>query len=351
MKTVKINELKGGEYLASPVIDQNQQILFYEGSRLMYAQIDKLIENGIEEVDIIEEITSSKKTKEIIKEEVYTDCKEKVKSLLNNHVCKDDDTLVKITETAEEIMDDILNKEEIVEKVYDIKERSADLYDHSISVSALSIITAVKLNMDKKAIYSIGIGSLLHDMGLKFLTIDYRNIDTYRLSPENLFEYRKHTLYGFSSVEKENWMSSMAKKVILFHHERINGTGYPLKQKNIPLEVRIVSVCDAFDDLICGIGAEQVRVDEAIEYIQKYKNVYFDGAVADIFLQFVAKYPVGTRVKLNTGEIGVVVEQNDHYTDRPVLKLETNREGKSLSSTVIINLVEERDFFIESVLS
>ncbi len=342
MKQIQIQELKGGELLAAPVYTKEGQMLFYEGTRIMYPQIDKLIEHEVNEVEVVEEPVYSRKPQEIIKEEVYTDCKEKVKSILNNHVCKDDDTLKKITETAEEIMDDIFEKEEIVDRVYDIKERSADLYDHSITVSALSIITAMKMNMDRNAVYSIGIGSLLHDIGLKYLTVDYRNIDIYNLSPENLFEYKKHTLYGFSSVEKEAWMSSLAKKIILFHHERVNGTGYPLKQKNIPLEVRIVSVCDAFDDMICGIGNEQVHVNQAIEYILKYREVFFDSGVVDVFLQFVAMYPVGSRVLLNTGDEAVVTEQNDHYTDRPMIK--RVRDGAT------INLAEDRAFYIESII-
>lgn len=351
MRVIKTTELKGGEYLIKPAITGEDKVIFYEGTCVRPEMIKTLLENGIEEVTIHdEEVVYNRKPLQIIKEEIRNDCREKMKVVMNDYCFRDDGTLEEITEAAEEIMEDIFSKEEISEKVYDIKERSADLYDHSITVAALSVITAVKMNLEKNEIYSIGVGSLLHDIGLKYISVEYKNEDVSKLSPEGLFEYKKHTIYGFSSVEKEKWMSSISKKIILFHHERINGTGYPLKQHNIPIEVRVVSVCDAFDDHICGIGNKQIKVQEAIEYIKKYKNIYFDGNVVDIFLQFVAAYPVGTRVLTNFGEEAIVLEQNEHFTDRPIIKMLKTGKGEDYQYEKIVNLAQNRLMSIEKVI-
>lgn len=350
MKTIKTTELKGGEYLTKPAITKEDKVLLYEGTCVHPAMINTLLENGIEEVTIHDEEAYSRKPLKIIREEVRTDCQKKMKAVMDNYCYKEDGSLEEITEAAEEIMEDIFSKEEITEKVYDIKERSADLYDHSVTVAALSVITAIKMNLEKNEIYSIGVGSLLHDIGLKYISVDYRDEDVNALSPENLFEYKKHTIYGFSSVEKEKWMSSVSKKIILFHHEKINGTGYPLKQHNLPIEVRVVSVCDAFDDHICGIGNKQIKVQEAIEYIKKYKNIYFDGNVVDIFLQFVAAYPVGTKVITNFGEEAIVLSQNEHYTDRPVIKMLKTGKGEDYQYEKIVNLAQNRLMYIDRVV-
>lgn len=351
MNTIQVQDLQGGEYLAKPVILNNNQMLYYEGTCLHSMHIDKIKEYGIEEVSIFEPGIFVKKTKEIIKQEVHEDCKNKVKNILDSHVYKNTDDLKEISKAAEEIIEDIFNKEEVVEKVYDIKERSADIYDHSINVSALSILTALKLNLPQNLVYNIGIGSLLHDLGLKYISINYRDVCIETFTPENLFEFKKHTVYGFSSVEKEAWMSSIAKKIILFHHERINGTGYPLKQKNLPIEVKIVSVCDSFDDRICGIGCKQVKVQEAIEYLKNYKDVYYDGRVVDIFLNFVAAYPVGSLVLTNEGEEAIVLEQNEHFTDRPIIRMIKDKEGNSYKEEKIMNLAEIHNVFIEKVIN
>lgn len=351
MKVVRVQDLQGGEYLAKPIVLENNQMLYYEGTCLHVMHIDKIKRFGIDEVYIFESDILLRKLKEIIKEEIYIDCKNKIQSILENHVCKSESSLEKISETAEEIIADIFSKEEVVEKVYDIKERNADIYDHSINVSALSILTALKMNLSPNLVYNIGIGSLLHDLGLKYISIDYRNIAVESLSPENLFEFKKHTVYGFSSVEKEKWMSSISKKILLFHHERINGTGYPLKQKNIPIEVKIVSVCDSFDDRICGIGCKQIRVQEAIEYLKTYKDIYFDGKVVDMFLNFIAEYPVGSFVLTNDGEEAVVIEQNEHFTDKPIIRMIKDKEGNRYNEERIVNLIEVRDLYIEKVIN
>ncbi|MBO4902427.1 MAG: HD domain-containing protein [Lachnospiraceae bacterium] len=350
MKSVKVDELTGGEYLAKPVITENGQKLFYEGTCVHPMQIDRLKENGILEVSIFEEDLIKQEPKEIIQEAVQADCQKKIKTILDNYVCKDNESLREIEKTAEVIIEDIFQNSVIAEKVYDIKERSADLYDHAITVSGLSVITAIKMNIDKNIVHSIGVGALLHDLGLKYISVEYRDREPNDFTPDNLFEFRKHTVYGFSSVEKESWMSSAAKKIILFHHERLNGTGYPLKQTMIPPEVRIVSVCDAFDDMICGIGHKQVHVPDAIEHLKKYKDVYYDGRIVDIFLQFVATYPVGTVVQLTTGEQAIVVEQNEHFADSPIVRLLKDVNGNDYKKEKTVNLAESREIGIEKVL-
>lgn len=350
MDKVKVENLKGGEYLAKPVISRGFHTVLYEGTKIALEDIEFLKEIGIEEVVIFEtEAEDEKKEKEIIKKEIHDDCADKMKAVLKNHICKDNSTLEEITETAESIIDDIFDIDEIAIKVFDIKKRSGDLYDHCITVSSLSVLTAMKMNLSRENVHDIGVGSLLHDIGLKYISIDYTNKQDMDFTPDDLFEYKKHTVYGFSSVENENWMSTTAKKIILFHHERINGTGYPFRQSTISLAAEIVAVCDGFDDRICGIGYRQMSVSEAIYDIQKYRDIYYDGKVIDVFLSFIAVYPVGTIVKTNRGDEAIVIEQNEYFTDKPIIKLLRNFEGKPYERDKYINLSENRAVTIEAI--
>lgn len=349
MKKIKIDDINEGDYLAEAIYDSNNQLIFYEGTCLQYNHIRILKENKIEEVVIFED--NNAKPLLLIKKEIYDDCKVKVKSVLEKHICHGNASVKEIEEAAEIIMTDIVDKEEIVEKIYEIKERRADIYDHSINVSALSILTALKLNLSKEAVQNIGIGALLHDIGLKYVSVNYKNADVDEFSPENLFEYKKHSIYGFSSMEKESWMTSIAKKIILFHHETMNGTGYPLKQRNIPFEVKIVSVCDTFDDKICGIGCKQIKVIDAIEYIKKYKNIYYEDKIVDTFLKFIALYPTGSKVILNNNEEAEVVRQNEYYTDKPVVKVLKDKNGNKVTEVKEYDLSEIKSVLITEVIS
>ncbi len=349
MKTIQVNELTGGEYLAKPVRLADNQTLFYEGTCLYMKHIEALVTAGVTEVSIFEPTALSPREKKVIRENIKTDCSKKMQDVMEHYVTYDTG-IEEISETANEIIDDICSRDEVVDRVYDIRERNSDLYDHSIMVASLSILTALKMNLSKWEVYDIGVGSLLHDMGLRYLSVPYQDIDVDNdFDPESLFEYRKHTLYGFSSVEKETWMSNESKKIVLFHHERLDRSGFPFKHIVMPIGVRIVAIADAFDDRLCGIGVKRENVRQALEYIRNGRDKLFEGKIVDYFLEFIAAYPVGTTVITNKGDEAVVIEQNEHFTDRPKIKLIKDRFGKEYEDEKMIDLLEEEGISIEYV--
>jgi len=348
MKKVSVNELIGGEYLAKPVKLANNKTLFYEGTCMYMKHIEALIETGTEFVYIFERSVLSPKEKQVIKENLRSDCTKKVQSVIETQITVTDG-FEEISEAAIEIIDDVFNREEVVDHVYDIRERNGSLYDHCVTVATLSILTALKMNLSKWEVYDIGVGSLMHDMGLRYLSVDYKDVDLDDFTPEALFEYKKHTLYGFSSVEKENWMSNESKKIILYHHERLDGKGYPFRQVVVPIGVRIVAIADAFDDILCGIGRKKGNVREALEYIRNGRDLYFEGRIVDYFLEFIAAYPVGTYVYTNKGDEAVVLEQNEHYTDKPKIVLIKNKEGKPYPKDTMVDLVVDESVYIDRV--
>ena len=311
--------------------------------------IEALVSANISEVVIFEPTVLSPKEKKVIREQLKTDCSRKMRNVMEQYVTYDN-SIKEISETANEIVEDMFSREEVVDRVYDIRERNADLYDHSVMVASLSILTALKMNLSQWEVYDIGVGSLLHDMGLRYLSTPYQDVDVEKeFDPESLFEYKKHTLYGFSSVEKETWMSNESKKIILFHHERLDRSGFPFKQIVMPIGVRIVAIADAFDDILCGIGVKRGNVRQALEYIRNGKDKLFEGRIVDYFLEFIAAYPVGTTVVTNKGDEAIVIEQNEHFTDRPKIRLIKDHTGKPYEDEKLIDLLENDDISIEGV--
>lgn len=352
MAKINITELNIGDYLSKPVFKDDFQTLLYEGTKLSDSEIELLKKEGVEYVHIFSEAPKlyNKREKEIITSEIREDCTKKVKSLLNTHICNNNANLKELSETAENIVEDIFKTDEVASKIYDIKLKAGDLYDHSVTVSTLSILTALKFNLSHEEVCDIGVGALLHDLGIKYLTINYQNRSYDDFTADDLFEYKKHTLYGFSSVEEEKWMATSSKRIVLQHHENLEGTGYPFRQKIMSLPVKIVTVCDGFHDRISGIGTKMLKVDEALRDIEKYRDIYYDGKVVDIFESFIAMYPVGTKVLTNRGEEAIVIEQTEYSTDRPLIKLLTNARGEKYKREKIINLSEIRNISIEKSL-
>lgn len=347
MKRCKVDNLTGTEILAKDVFTPEYQILLSSGVQLKEEYIDKLKELNIKEVYIKEDEPHTK-TVMILKEEVEQSVKSKVKSILEKHTYSHNDRLEELCQTADDIITKILEEDKVIEQIYDIKERSSDIYEHSISICSLATVVALKLDLPHQMVHDIGVSCLLHDLGLRYVTIDYADRNLEELSESESAEYKKHPIYGYTALRGEDWISEESKNMILYHHERIDGSGYPLKATDIPVECRIVQVCDVFDEMICGIGCKRVKVYEAVEYLRSLKDIKFDGKIVDTFLEFTAVYPAGSTVRTNERETGIVLYQNKEFPDRPVLRIIKDKDGRSVN--VVKDLVKVNNVYIEEVI-
>jgi len=344
-----VTEIQDNDILAKPILTAEYQIVLPQGATLKKEYIDRLIELGIWEVEIKD---VKKLTTEIgiLKSDIEDSVKEKVKDILERHTYQNNRELAELNHTTDNIISTILEEDRVVERIFDIKERSTDIYEHSISICSLAILTALKLGLDKQKIHDIGVGCLLHDIGMRYSTTDFTHKDVSELSGMELAEYKKHPVNGFSSVQQESWISDISKQIILFHHERMDGSGFPLRTKDIPLECRIVNVCDAFDEMICGISEKQKKVYEAVEYLKNFKNIKFDGKIVDAFLDFTAVYPAGTHVMTNEGELAVVIAQNKDFHERPIIRIIKDKNGNDVKGEIIKDMVKIHNIYIEKVI-
>lgn len=317
MKIVKVDNLKGGEVLAKPILTKEYKILLSEELVLRPEYIDKIRDLGITEVFIKDEDLVKTQEVVLLKSDIEESFKRQVRNILEKHTYNNNRELVELSGTADGIISKILEEDDVIERIYDIKERSSDIYEHSISLCSLATLTALKLNLSKERVHDIAVGSLLHDLGLRYMTISYQNQNIDSLSHVEQSEYMKHPVYGYSAVKTEK------------------------KAKEIPYEAAIVGVCDAFDEMICGIGCKRIKVYEAIEYMKIYKGSRFPKEIVDALLQFTAVYPAGSTVLLTNGQTGKVVRQNKDFSDRPVIELKNHD---------IIDLVKINNVFIEKVL-
>jgi len=347
MRICNVSELKGGEVLAKPVLTDSYQVLLGEGTKILPEYIEKIQELGI--VTVCIESEELEKI-EILKNETERKFKEKVKGILGHHTYSHNEELRQLSETADNLISSILDEEEVTQRVYDIKERSPDLYEHSISVCSLAVLTGLQLKMKREVAHDIGVACLLHDLGLRYLTINFNNRSVGKMTQAEQTEYKKHPVNGYSALRDETWISNDAKNMILYHHERMDGKGYPLKARMLTLESRILNLCDAFDEMICGIGYEQHKVSEAISYLKNARNIQFDARTLDAFLKFTAVYPAGTFVLTNEGETALIVRQNENSPDRPVLRIIKDKNGNPVQKKILKDMMNYPNIFIERTI-
>ncbi|MDE6621164.1 MAG: HD domain-containing protein [Lachnospiraceae bacterium] len=286
----------------------------------------------------------------ILRDDVEEQVKNKIKDILEMHIYQQTEGLEKIADAAQSVIADILEEEEVVEKVYDVKERSADIYEHSLQVCTIATLISLKLGLTEKQVYDVSIASLIHDLGLRYLVVRYEDQDINLLPARDQEEYKKHPIYAYTAIKNETWLSDTAKEIVMNHHERKDKSGYPLGTDLVSRMTQIVGVCDEFDELICGIGKSRVRVHEAINNIRNYSGIWYDSDIVDAFLQLIAVYPFGSKVRTNRGEVGIVMRQNSHFPERPVLRIIEDKYGQAIHAELVVDLIKDTTVVIQEVI-
>lgn len=308
MRIRAVSKLIGGEILAEAILTREKEILIPKGTELKSEYIPLIQSLEIESLMLEDPYEDYEKPHFIIQENSIKKYTESVRKLMEGHIYHENDKSLKIFEViANDIVKEINSS--TADAILDMKERSSNLYEHTIMVTLLSVLVGKKLKLDEQRLYNLALGCLLHDIGLRYVTIPYEGRDLTTVEPAEMFEYKKHTILGYSALQDEKWIPQISRKMILSHHENMEGTGFPMKQKYKETECRIIQACDAFDCYISGMECKRMSVQEALDIIIGNAGKKYDKAVVDNLVSTVAKYPVGTTVKTNVEERGVVISQ------------------------------------------
>lgn len=308
MRRYPVSKLKGNEILAQSVYSENGQLLLEAGMVWNPSYKEYLDTLDIKEVFICNRYEKYEKPNFCLKEKEIIKFQQELEEILSHHVYKDNGKLKEIKALAEKITEKVSHIEN--NKAVDIPERTENLYEHVIYTTIWCLILGKEIGLSLKEMENLALGSLLHDIGLCYINIDFWNCHIEKMTPKEIFELKKHTILAYTALEKELWIPEISKKMILFHHEKLDKSGYPLKQKNKETECRIIQICDSIDGIICGIEREKGTLYEALEEISDTEK--YDAAMAEILKKKIAKYPVGTRLQLKSGKTAVVAEQTEN---------------------------------------
>ena len=170
-----------------------------------------------------------------------------------------------------------------------IAERDNNTDEHNYRVTYFSLCLGEAMNLNRHSLRTLVKGAFLHDVG-KIGVCDNILLKTSRLSNEEYEDMKTHVQKGVCIVNDIPWLQD-SKDVIRFHHERYDGSGYPLgiKGNQIPIVARIFSIVDVFDALISKRPyKDAMSYDDAIKVIRK-QNQQFDPQVFASFLK-ISKY-------------------------------------------------------------
>lgn len=326
MRFVHIDSVKEGMILAKPLLGKNGELLLNKGVVLFSSYVSKIKQLDYNGIYIEDELSKGIEIPDIIDEKLRFEAVKSVKAVFINieegkgiprHIYRN------LTDIIDDIVGSILENKAALLNIIDLKAFDNYTFYHCVNVCILSIVIGKALNLNKKQLYNLGLTAILHDIGKTFIQKEILNKNG-KLSNEEFEIIKAHPSKGYCYVKDYFDVPAVTCVGILHHHERYDGSGYPMgiKGDKISLFGRIVSVSDVYDAITSDRPYRKALPSfEAIEYIMGNSGIAFDPEIAKVFTQKIAPYPVGASVRLSNDMVGLIVENHQDCCTRPKIKI------------------------------
>ena len=195
------------------------------------------------------------------------------------------------------------------------------LYAHTTRTTIIALIIGKYLKMSTHKLVELGVSALLHDIGMTLVPVElYLGYRT--LSDDEKQIIQQHTVNGYKLLKRFNF-SHAIKSAVLNHHEREDGSGYPLKidKSSICQYGKIIAVACSFEAITSQRNYKDTGdLHEGIVEMMKTKHKFYDGAILAL-VNTMSVYPIGLKVLLSDGTKGKVINNNQFAARYPVVQL------------------------------
>lgn len=329
MRFIPIQSVREGTIIDETIYSENGGILLKEGTVLKKSYIRHLRDMGINGLYIDDNISKDIETTTTISGKLKNDAVQKMKNAFS-FAKSDNPSTSEMLQASnamhlliESVIDDILNNDNFMINMVDLKVFDDYTFYHSISVATISIMVGVNLNYDKPKLIELGLSAILHDIGKVFTPKEILN-KAGRLDDDEMILMKNHSDDGYRYLKDKYNVPMKSYLGVLQHHEKWDGTGYPLglKDKKISEYARIISIADVYDALTSDRPYRRGSLpSEAMEYIMGGGGTLFDPQIVQVFYKSMAVYPNGSIVILSNKLTGIVIENIPGRSMRPILKI------------------------------
>lgn len=350
-KLVYVHELIPGMIL-SKEIKANGKLLVAEGTTVTKYAIDKLreyyINNQIEVYygdkdeeegpsTVVERTRTVEEVEESLEELTFD-----VENIFEDMEYLKGSGIDEIRKFAVKIQSELKSVNSVIKNIVLYGSGKDTIYRHGVNVTALSTILGKWIGLSGSDLNLLTYSSVLHDFGK--IKIDKNIID----KPENLTkkefnEIKKHPTIGYNYIKDIPFLDKSVSYGVLMHHERNDGSGYPLGLKDVSIHqfAKIIAIADTFD----AVNSDRVYKNskgpfEALEIIKKESLGRLDYEYCNIFLNHVVNYYIGESAVLNTKQICKIIKIDVNDLTRPLM----------LDDSGFIDLKLHKELYVESLV-
>lgn len=349
-KLISFNKLEAGMIVARnveqngnvllrkdlPITDQmikKIQKLYFVGSVEVY---DKKTENGQAKVEAKKEAQYNKVEEEF--KEISLKLQKTFRQLINENGI----AMNEIREFSQKIQNE-LNPSSIVIKNIVLYGSGVDsIYRHSVNVAALSALIGKWIGLEKLQINLLVYSAILHDFGKTKVNREVLKKEA-TLSKGEFNVIKAHTNIGYKIIKEIAFLDKSVSYGVLMHHERLDGSGYPLGLKGEAIHsfAKIIAIADVFDAINSNRGYRGKKLPfEALQLVKNESLGKLDYEYVKIFLEHIVCYYTGEEVVLNTNEKCKIIQMNVNNLEKPLV----------LKDGEFIDLEKDKDLYIKEML-
>ena len=353
MQRIAVKDLTPGMVVAKSIYSADGRLLLAEGVFFSQHYIERLHDIGVPVVYIQSPLAKDIEIPEILAEETRIRAISSVKLAFEDFRETKKIDMGQFKEITKGIIDEVVCNRNTVFHLNDIRMYDDYTFAHCVNVCVLAVLVGAGLQYTPHQLMELGVGAILHDVGKMAIEKEILNKPG-RLNEAELKFMRLHPELGFEILRKySSQLSWLSIHVAFQHQEKFDGTGYPrgLKGDEIHEYARITTIADVYDALTSDRSYRAgLAPSEAYEFLLAGSGTHFDPDLLREFLRHVALYPVGSIVRLSTGDIGVVKHVFSGLQTRPIVRLVVNCQYDLYESLVELDLTTQLTLFVEELL-
>ncbi len=347
--TLSIFECKPGMKIAQTIHNSFGAVMIMQDTILDRQILNRIESMGILEIDVYQE--DKDQIRKNRNENVYTKYDENVqdlKKIMAKTAVGEPLDMAKINEITDTISSGIYSSSDIIGKLSQSTDMENYVYTHSINVSFLARTIGKWLGCNDRSIQHLTQAGLLHDIGKSKISDDILNKPG-ELTEKEFFTIHQHPKYTYDLLSEVEGIHNDVLLGILTHHEREDGTGYPVgvTSEKINLIGKIIAVADTFDAMTSQRYYRESQTPfEVFELMQNGSFGKFHPVILNKFIKNMAEYYHNSKVLLNNGEEAEIVFINYNKVSKPIVTVEGRFIDLSLEPNLSIEkvLVNNNEF-------
>ena len=251
----------------------------------------------------------------------------------------------KLSPLIDETISSLLRNSQALLTLMHLKRYEEKLFSHSFSVMTLALILAIKNGIEQEELKILGIAALLHDIGWAQLPLNLFG-KTRKYTENELKVVQQHVKISNIIASQSDNMHARSKQLIMLHHERSDGSGYPnaVKQEQLDPLARMLILTDYYDEMVHGLlDKPGLLSSQALKHLYKDSvQKKLDKHYVEVLIKLLGIYPICSAVELTSGEKGIVVEVNREKTLKPVVRIMYAPDGNVLAEPLLLDLKKDR---------